>query len=66
LVNRAMRKTRVLRDAVEIASRVLIEGEQRREGIEKTIFSIANYETFDAPTLVNLAIEATEADRKTA
>jgi hypothetical protein len=58
-------QTRVVRDAVEMAVR-LLTGDDRRDEIASVIFRIANYESFDAPTLANLAIETvTEADRKT-
>jgi hypothetical protein len=59
-------QTRVVRDAVEMAVRLLQGGEDRRDEIATVIFRVAHYETFDAPALANLAIETmTEADRKT-
>jgi hypothetical protein len=59
-------QTRVVRDAVEMAVRLLQGYEDRRDEIASVIFRIPNHEMFAAPTLANLAIETmTESDRKT-
>jgi hypothetical protein len=61
------KQTRVMRDAVEMAVRLVHDGEQRRDEIARAIYSIAEHEKHDACALSNLAIAAaTEADRKMA
>jgi hypothetical protein len=57
---------RVMRDAVEMATRLIQGGQERREEIAKVIFGIHDHEKHDASSLANVAVKAlTEADRKT-
>jgi hypothetical protein len=58
-------QTRVMRDAVEMATRLIEGGQERREEIAKVIFGIHDHKKHDASSLANLAVKTvTEADRK--
>jgi hypothetical protein len=58
-------QTRVMREAVEMATRLIQGGKERRQEIATIIFGIHDHKKHDASSLANLAVKAVaEADGK--